>query len=79
MTPRTFDAPASATRRVSFRPDRAARIDRAAWLLERLIRREPLHYAAYERRFGRSTSSFENDLATVRAARIYRGYTVLGS
>ena len=79
MTPRTFDAPASLTRRVSFRPDRAHRIDRAAWLLARFIRREPVHYTAYERRFGRSTSSFESDLSTVRAVRIYRGYTVLGS
>jgi len=79
MTPRTFDAPVSLTRRVSFRPDRAHRIDRAAWLLAQFIRREPVHYTAYERRFGRPRASFQSDLATVRAARIWRGQTVLGS
>jgi hypothetical protein len=79
MTPRMFDAPASLTRRVSFRPDRARHIDRAAWLLARFIRREPVRYPAYERRFGRPPASFHSDLATVRAARIRRGQTVLGS
>jgi hypothetical protein len=79
MTPRTFDAPASLTRRVSSRPDRARRLDRAAWLLARFIRREPVHYVIYERRFHRSSASFNEDVAKVRDARIYRGRTVLGS
>jgi hypothetical protein len=79
MTPRTFDAPASLTRRISSHPDRARRIDRAAWLLARFIRCEPVHYVIYERRFHRSSASFDGDLANLRAARIYRGTTVLGS
>jgi hypothetical protein len=79
MTPRTFDAPASLTRRISSRADRARRLDRAAWLLARFIRREPVHYAIYERRFHRSSASFDEDVAKLRAARIYRGTTVLGS
>jgi hypothetical protein len=79
MTPRTFDAPAPLTRRVSFRPDRAHRIDRVAWILAGFIRREPVHYTAYERRFGCPPAAFKSDLATVRAARIIRGQTILGS
>ncbi len=79
MTPRTFDARASLTRRISSRPDRTRRLDRAAWLLARFIRREPVHYVIYERRFHRSSAAFDEDLTKLRAARIYRGSTVLGS
>jgi hypothetical protein len=80
MTTRQFDAPASITRPVSSRQDRSGRsVTRRAWLLGRFIRREPVRYAHYKARFGESSGMFHGDIATLRAARIYRGAEVLGN
>ena len=80
MTTREFDARASSTRRASFRQDRRCRsITRAAWLLARFIRREPVRFEPYTGRFGTPARVFRSDIAAVRAARIYRGAELLGS
>ena len=54
-------------------------IARITWLLARFIRRESVRYELYEARFGASAAAFRNDIAAVRAARIYRGTELLGS
>ena len=80
MTTREFDARASSTRRASLRQDRSHRsIIRAAWLLGRFVRREPVVYELYAARFGTPVRVFRSDVAVVRAARIYRGTELLGS
>jgi hypothetical protein len=80
MTVREFDARASFTRGVSSRQDRApGRLFRTAWLLGRIVRREPVAYELYRARFGRPVHAFHGDLAALRAARIYRGTELLGS
>jgi hypothetical protein len=80
MTTREFDAPASSTRRISLRQVRSRRsVIRAAWLLARFIRREPVRYELYAARFGVPAGVFRSDIATVRAARIYRRAELLGS
>ncbi|MBV8370477.1 MAG: hypothetical protein JO036_16330 [Candidatus Eremiobacteraeota bacterium] len=80
MTIREFDARASSTRRASLRQDRSRRsVIRAAWLLARFIRREPVRYELYAARFGAPEDVFRCEIAVVRAARIYRGTELLGS
>jgi hypothetical protein len=79
MTIHEFDAPASSTRPVSSRQDRRRPIIRVAWLLARSIRREPLRYEHYARRFGESPYTFQGDLASLRRANIYRAGKRLGS
>jgi hypothetical protein len=79
MTTREFDAPTSSTRRASFRQDGSRRsVIRAAWLLGRFIRREPVRYQPHTARFGTPPHVFRCDIAAVRAARIYRGTELLG-
>jgi hypothetical protein len=80
MTTREFDARASSTRRASSRQDRSrGSVLRAAWLLGRFVRREPVRYELYAARFGAPVHIFRSDVAAVRAARIYRGTELLGS
>jgi hypothetical protein len=79
MTTCEFDAPASSTRPASSRQDRRRPIIRVAWLLARSIRREPLRYEHYARRFGGSPFAFQSDLAALRRANIYRAGKRLGS
>lgn len=80
MTSREFDARSSTTRPVSSRENRGRHSTaRAAWLLGRFIRREPVHHELYTARFGAPLGLFRSDVATVRAARIYRGTQLLGN
>ena len=77
MTVRDFDARASSTRRFASCHDRAAL--RLAWLLARIIRREPVRYGFYKRRFDCTEYGFRRDIRAIREARIYRGTELLGS
>jgi predicted DNA-binding transcriptional regulator YafY len=71
MTARRFDASAFATPHLAS-PNRCRRpIVRVAWLIAVLMRREPISYAGYEARFGRSLRSFRRDIAALRDAGIY--------
>ena len=77
MTDADFDVLRSTTRSVrNSRPavqrTRAARpIVRAAWLILRLARREPVTVQLYKRRFGVSLRSFRRDIANIRDAGLY--------
>ena len=79
MTTREFDAPASSTRPASSCEDRRRPIITVAWLLARSIRREPLRYEHYARRFGGSPYALQSDVAALRRAKIYRAGKRLGS
>lgn len=69
MTVQQFAAPASTTPHCNWRLRRP--IVRVAWLIARLMRREPVSYAGYEARFGRSLRSFRRDIAALRDAGLY--------
>ena len=77
MTHADFDVLTSTTRSVrntrhAVQRTRSARpIVRAAWLITRLCRREPVTVQAYKRRFGVSLRSFRRDIANIRDAGIY--------
>ena len=77
MTHDDFDVLTSTTRSVrNTRPavqrTRWARpIVRAAWLITRLCRREPVTVQLYKNRFGVSVRSFRRDIANIRNAGIY--------
>ncbi len=77
MTNADFDMLTSTTRSVrntrhAVQRARAARpIVRAAWLILRLARREPVTVQLYKRRFGVSVRSFRRDIANIRDAGLY--------
>ena len=77
MTHADFDVLTSTTRSVrhtrqSVQRSRWARpIVRAAWLIARLCRREPVTVQLYKNRFGVSVRSFRRDIANIRDAGIY--------
>lgn len=77
MTHADFDVLTSTTRSVrntrhAIQRTRWARpIVRAAWLITRLCRREPVSVEIYKRRFGVSLRSFRRDIANIRDAGIY--------
>jgi hypothetical protein len=77
MTHADFDVLTSTTRAVrhtrhSVHRTRSARpIVRAAWLILRLARREPVTVQIYKRRFGVSIRSFRRDIANIRDAGVY--------
>jgi hypothetical protein len=77
MTDADFDVLRSTTRskrntRPAVQRTRAARpIVRAAWLILRLARREPVTVQLYKRRFGVSLRSFRRDIANIRDAGLY--------
>jgi len=79
MTLRDFDACASITRPFPSRQARDRSTIRLAWLLARIIRREPVRYAPYKSRFDRTEYGFRRDIRAIRQARIYRGTELLGS
>ncbi len=77
MTDADFDVLTSTTRSVrntrhAVQRTHAARpIVRAAWLILRLARREPVTVKLYKRRFGASVRSFRRDIANIRDAGLY--------
>lgn len=79
MTHTEFDARASITRPFSARHDRDRSTLRIAWLLARMIRREPVRYGPYRRAFDRTEYGFRRDIRAIRKARIYRGTELLGN
>jgi len=79
MTLRDFDARASSTRRFASCHDRDRAAMRLAWLLARMIRRQPVRYVPYKSRFDRTEYGFRRDIRAIREARIYRGTELLGS
>jgi len=62
-------------------PEPAAnrRIARAAWLIARLVRKEPTRYNDFEERFGRPGRSFCCEVAALRSVGIYRARELLSS
>ncbi len=77
MTHADFDVLTSTTRSVrhtrhSVQRTRWARpIVRAAWIILRLCRKEPVTVQLYKRRFGVSLRSFRRDIANIRDAGVY--------
>ncbi len=77
MTHDDFDVLTSATRSVrntrqAVQRTRGTRpIVRAAWIILRLCRREPMTVQLYKRRFGVSLRSFRRDIANIRDAGVY--------
>ena len=77
MTHADFDVLTSTTRSVrntqqSVQRTRWARpIVRAAWIILRLARKEPVTVRLYKRRFGVSLRSFRRDIANIRDAGVY--------
>lgn len=55
------------------------RIAQGAWLIARLVRREPVRREEYQRRFGPPSRSFCCEVAALRAAGIRRGSDLLRS
>lgn len=78
MTHRIFGAsppiPSAPTQEVANR-----HIVRGAWLIARLVRQEPVRYKEFQERFGRPGPSFCCEVASLRAAGIYRGTELLSS
>lgn len=79
MTVRDFGARASITRGFASRHERDRAALRLAWLLGRMIRREPVRYGPYRRRFDRTEYGFRRDIRAICEAAIYRGTELLGS
>ena len=79
MTIRDFDARASSTRRFASRHDRDRAAMRLAWLLARMIRREPVRYAPYKRRFDRTEYGFRLDIRASATPESTGGGELLGS
>ncbi|HEX3464404.1 MAG TPA: hypothetical protein VHS78_10195 [Candidatus Elarobacter sp.] len=79
MTVHDFGAHAPITRRFASCHERDRAAMRLAWLLARIIRREPVQYGPYRRRFDRTEYGFRRDIRAIRDARIYRGSELLGS
>jgi predicted DNA-binding transcriptional regulator YafY len=48
-----------------------SRVVRVAWILTRLLRRDPVRFQSYRERFGASLRSFCRDIATLRDAGVY--------
>ncbi len=77
MTHADFDVLTSTTRSVrntrhAVQRTRWARpIVRAAWIILRLCRKEPVTAKLYKRRFGVSLRSFRRDIANIRDAGVY--------
>ncbi len=77
MTHADFDVLTSTTRDVRHTRRSVQRscetrpIVRAAWLILRLARREPVTVKLYKRRFGASVRSFRRDIANIRDAGLY--------
>jgi len=77
MTHADFDVLTSTTRSVrntrqAVQRTRWARpIVRAAWLITRLCRRDPVTVQLYKNRFGVSVRSFRRDMANIRDAGIF--------
>ena len=77
MTKTDFDVLTSTTRDVRHtrrslqRSCETRPIVRAAWLILRLARREPVTVQLYKRRFGVSIRSFRRDIANIRDAGVY--------
>ena len=77
MTHADFDVLTSTTRSVrntrqAVQRTRWARpIVRAAWIILRLCRKEPVTAQIYKRRFGVSLRSFRRDIANIRDAGVY--------
>jgi predicted HTH transcriptional regulator len=77
MTHADFDVLTSTTRSVrntrhAVQRTRWARpIVRAAWIILRLCRKEPVTARLYKRRFGVSLRSFRRDIANIRDAGVY--------
>ena len=77
MTDADFDVLTSTTRsvrntrRAAQRTRESRPIVRAAWLILRLARREPVTVQLCKRRFGVSVRSFRRDIANIRDAGVY--------
>ena len=76
MTSAPFDALALNTppRTAVPRPSRGpigARIVRLVWLTAQLVRRSPVNYEDYWRRFGLTVRTFRRDIAALRDAGMY--------
>jgi hypothetical protein len=79
MTTRIFGAPPPIPPALSAQETANRRIARGAWLIARLVRKEPVRYNEFQERFGRPGRSFCCEVAALRAAGIYRGSELLGS
>jgi predicted DNA-binding transcriptional regulator YafY len=77
MTISEFDAPASASRfhqralPGTHRSPSERPVIRLAWLITRLVRRDPVSFAHYLYRFGHSLRTFRRDMAVLRDAGLY--------
>jgi hypothetical protein len=78
MTAARFDAPASTSpARRHARPPYAQRegvafrVVRLIWLTALFVRRDPVRFEEYRRRFGMSLRSFRRDIALLRQAGFY--------
>jgi hypothetical protein len=80
MTNRIFGTSTRITPHASTTPEaESVRIARGAWLIARLVRRQPVRREEYQRRFGLPGRSFCCEVAALRAAGIFRGSELLGS
>jgi len=79
MTTRIFGAPPPIPPSASAEEASNRRIARGAWLVARLVRREPVRYKEFEERFGRPGRSFCCEVAALRGAGIYRASELLSS
>ena len=72
MTTRIFGGPPPIPPAASPQDAANYRIARGAWLIARLIRKEPVRYKEFQERFGRPGRSFCCEVAALGAAGIYR-------
>ena len=77
MTTRIFGAPPPIPPTASAQDTSNHRIARGAWLIARLVRKEPVRYKEFQERFGRPGRSFCCEVAALRAAGIYRASELL--
>jgi predicted DNA-binding transcriptional regulator YafY len=78
MTATRFDAIAASprparARKAVMRAFWLRRIVRAAWLITKLVRREPVSFGLYAERFSLGIRSFRRDIASLRDAGLYIG------
>jgi predicted DNA-binding transcriptional regulator YafY len=72
MTAHPFAGAETITRRYPSSGDCVqSRVVRVAWILTRLLRRDPVRFQSYQERFGASLRSFCRDIATLRDAGVY--------
>lgn len=79
MTTRIFGGPPPIPPAASAQDAANRRIVRGAWLIARLVHKEPVRYEEFQERFGRPGRSFCCEVAALRAAGIYRGSELLSS